>query len=253
MALPLTNSQVRILKTLLRNPNGLTRDQLSDKSEVVCDADVLGPVREELIETHPESLVAYRLVQCSKDAPGMPNLFTLTPSGLEAANQYSARKRGAGDNKVPPEHLDMAVLSVRNLKPYGLELFTDDDVKQVRALLPDDYQEVPITLLRQQIVNRRKVGAYSKNRVTLPHWYSQYREMPEFKQWAGKVLEYYGGCALDPSHKEGLEVWHRRFVDHEQEMPIVGSERIKDGIALCGACRKRQARFMCEVPSERPE
>lgn len=246
--IPLTNSQVLILKTLLRNPNGLTRESLAEKSGVVVDNTTLGPVLQETLSAHPECLVAYRFVKVEKISPDAPTLYKLTPGGTQAANSYSARKRGATD-KVDPDSLDKAVLSIRALKPYGLELFTEEDVKEVRALLPEGEQEVTVPSLRQQIVNRRKQGAYSNNEIIEPKWYQEYRESREFQTFAAKVLDFYAGCAVC----ENLEatVYHRRFkVDGS---PILAVERAKDGIALCDRCRKRNGRFMCEIPNEIPE
>lgn len=247
--LPLTNSQVVILKTLLRNPNGLTREALADKSGVVVDNETLGPVYQETLTNHPDSLVAYRLVKVEKIDPTAPTLYKLTGGGIQAASMYSARKRGATD-KVDPKALDKAVQSIRALKPYGLELFTEDDVKEVRELLPESEREVTVPSLRQQIVNRRKQGAYADNQIEEPAWYKEYRESHEFQVFASKVNEFYGGCAVCES-TEGLTVYHRRFAVNGSS--ILAVERAKDGITLCERCRKRNGRFMCEIPQDTPE
>lgn len=248
--LPLTNTQVMILKCLARNPNGLTREQLADKTGVVCDNTTLGPVMQETVSNHPESLVGYRLVKVEKISPYDPTVFKLTGGGEEAARAYNAVKRGQ-DDKVPPETLNPVVLSVRALKPYGLELFTDDDLKEIRSQLPEQHQDVKLVSLRQQIVNQRKQGAYSKVQTDLPQWYQEYREEDDFKIFAAKVLEYYDGCALDPKHREGLSVFHRRLFNDEGE-PLIGMERVKDGIVLCARCAKRNHRFLCVIPEQNP-
>lgn len=246
--IPLTNSQVMILKVLARNPNGLTREQIAEKSGVVVDNTTLGPVLQETLSAHPECLIAYRFVRVEKISPDAPTLYKLTPGGTQAANTYSVRKRGATD-KVNPDKLDEVVLRIRPLKPYGIENFTDDDVKQIRSELPEEDQEVTIDSLRRQIANRRKQGAYSQNEIVEPKWYQEYRENREGKTFAAKVLDFYAGCAIC----ENLEatVYHRRFsVDGSS---ILAVERAKDGIALCDRCRKRNGRFMCEIPNEIPE
>lgn len=248
--LPLTNSQVLILKTLARNPNGLTREMLLEKSGVVCDNATLGPVYQEGIEKHSESLVAYRLVKVEKRSPTDPTLFKLTAGGVQAAGSYSARKRGQTD-KVPPEELDPVVLSIRALKPYGLELFTDDDLKEIREQLPEEHREVTLTSLRQQIVNRRKQGAYAKETENFPHWYVEYRESREFKVFNARVKDQFGGCAIDPTHDKEVTVIHRRFKD-EQGNNILACERISDGIALCARCLKRNHKFLVLIPEVNP-
>lgn len=247
--LPLSNSQVLILKCLSRNPNGLTREQINEKTGVVCDLDTLGPVYEESLMGHRDCLYSYGLVVPEKDEPGVPTVFRITQKGEEAAELYRARETGA-KLKVDPKALDKAVLKIRALRTYGLELFTDDDVKEVRALLPDDFQGVSLTDLRQQIVNRRKQGAYATNKLVEPDWYTEYRKSPEGIVFSAKVLDYYGGCALCLSN-DGVVAYHRRFEDEDGDN-VLGAERIKDGIALCGACRKRQGRFMCVIPEASP-
>lgn len=249
-ALPLTNSQVMILKTLARNSNGLTREDLAEKSGVVCDTDVLGPVLREQIMYHEDSLVAYGLVQAVKESHESPTVFVLTIEGEEASERYSGRKTGA-KLKVDHKALDQAVLSIRNLKAYGLELFTDDDVKEVREMLPEEFQAVTLTDLKQQIVNRRKQGAYKTDRTKEPSWYVEYRRSPEFRLFSSKVIEFYGGCALDPNHNDLIEVYHRQLTDREGKS-ILGQERVKDGLALCNGCRRRAGRFICQLPEESP-
>ncbi len=247
--LPLTNSQVLILKCLSRNPNGLSRDQINEKTGVVSDSDTLGPIYEENLVSHPDSLYAYGLVIPAKETPDTPTVFKLTARGETAAESYAARVRGA-KIKVESKLLDKAVMKVRALKTYGLELFTEDDVKEIRALLPEDYQSVTVPDLRQQIVNRRKQGAYATNKIVEPQWYVEYRESKEGRLFADKVLDYYGGCALCLTGDD-VKVYHRRFTDDDGN-DILGTERIKDGIALCGSCRKRQGRFMCAIPDQSP-
>lgn len=248
--LPLTNSQVLILKTLARNPNGLTREMIAEKSGVVCDNAILGPVYQETMEKHPESLISYRLVKVEKLSPTAPTLFKLTAGGIQAAGSYSSRKRGATD-KVPPEELDSVVLSIRALKPYGLELFTDDDIKEIRAQLSEEYNSVTIPSLRQQIVNRRKQGAYAKETENFPHWYVEYRESREFKLFNARVKDQFGGCAIDPTHDKEVTVIHRRFKDG-QGKPILACERISDGIPLCARCLKRNHKFLALIPTANP-
>lgn len=242
--LPLTNSQVRILHCLSRNSDGLTREQIAEKTGVVVDAGTLGPVYDETLDSHPESLRSLRLVKIEKYSPDSPTLFVLTQAGVTAAEAYSSRKIGA-KVKVDPKALDKAVKTVRLLKPYGLELFTEDDVKEVRALLPPEFQEVTVPDLRQQIVNRRKQGAYAQDRLQEPAWYEEYRESSDGKNFITRVLDYYGGCALCLTTKD-VKVYHRMLEN-------LGMERVKDGIALCASCRKRQGRFMCEIPETNPE
>lgn len=248
ITLPLTNSQVLILKTLARNANGLTREEIAEKSGVVVDNTTLGPVYSETCANHPESLVALRLVRVEKISPDAPTMYKLTPGGENAAKAYSARKRGTPD-KVDPKTLDKVVLRIKPLKPYGIENFTDDDLKQVRAELPEEDREVTIPSLRNQILNRRKQGAYKEETWIEPEWYKEYRESREFKTFEAKVMDFYSGCAIC----ENLEatVYHRRFTVDGSSILCV--ERAKDGIALCTKCHTRNCRFICQIPDTQPE
>lgn len=248
MPLELTNSQVIILKTLLRNPRGLTREEIAEKSGVVVDNGTLGPVYVETETSHPDSLVSLRLVLREKRTPDDPVMYTLSSSGKKAAEAYSARKRGAND-KVPADKLNPVVLKIRPLKPYGIENFTDDDIKEIRAKLPEEYQEVGIDSLRRQIANQRKVGAYAKDKYEEPQWYKEYRTEREYQVFAEKVQALYDGCAI--CGKAETTVYHRRFRDGGKS--IVYQERAKDGILLCGQCHKRNYRFMVSIPESAPD
>lgn len=248
MPLELTNTQVLILKTLLRNPRGLTRDEISEKAGVLVNNDTLGPVYVETEPNHPDSLVTLRLVLREKRTPDDPVIYTLSSSGRKAAESYSARKRGAND-KVPADVLNPVVRKIRPLKPYGIENFTDDDIKEIRTKLPDEYSETGIDSLRRQIANQRKIGAYAKDRYEEPEWYKEYRTEREYQVFAEKVKALYDGCAI--CGKSACEVYHRRFRDGGKS--IVYQERAKDGILLCGQCHKRNYRFMVSIPESAPD
>lgn len=244
----LTNSQVLILKTLLRNPNGLTREQITEKAQCVVDNTTLGPVYDETLDKHPGSLTSLRLVLRKKFTPDTPVIYLLSEPGKRAAQMYSARRIGAKD-KVPAEVLNPVVLKIRPFKPYGIENFTDDDVKEIRAKLPEEHQEVTIDSLRRQIMNQRKIGAYKTDRYSEPEWYVNYRETNEFKVFAQKVEDLYQGCAVCMS--EEARVYHRRFYDDGKS--VVGMERGKDGIMLCVSCHNRNWKFLAAIPSTEPD
>lgn len=251
--LNLTNSQVTILKVLMRNPNGLTREDLAHKSSVVCDNNVLGPVYEETLKSYPESLIGFGLVKVTKIAPDAPTLFQITETGEHYATNYSMRKRGQKD-KVTPAALDAVVIKLRPTIPYGFELWTEDDLKKVRNELPEDEREVSLPSLKLQIMNRRKQGAYADNALPVwPNWYQDYRMESEFRMFAVKVLERYdNACTLNPEHTEDVKVYHRKLVDKQGES-LLGRESINCGIALCAKCYKRQAKFMCAIPVSNPD
>lgn len=243
MTTHLTNSQVIILKTLARNPNGLTREQIDEKAQCVVDNTTLGPVYEETLDKHPESLTSLRLVLRKKLTPDMPVLYFLSESGKKAAQLYSARKRGAKD-KVPADVLNPIVLRIRPLKPYSDEYYTDDDLKEIRDMLPEEYQDTPLESLKRQIRNQRKQGAYRTDRYSEPDWYKEYRSTNEARVFSQEVESFYNGCAICQA-TENVTVYHRRYTN-------LYVERVNDGIALCPACHNRNYKFMAKIPDTEP-
>lgn len=248
MTATLTNSQVIILKTLLRNPNGLTREQIAEKAQVVVDNSTLGPVYDETLDKHPESLTSLRLVLRKRYTPDSPVLYILSEPGKRLADKYTSRRRGAKD-KVEPTELNKVVLKVRPFKTYGIENFTDDDIKEIRNQLPEEYQAVTIDSLRRQIMNQRKIGAYKTDHYREPLWYTEYRESNEFKVFAAKVRDLYEGCVVCLTNDD-CQVYHRRFYDEGKS--VVGVERGKDGVMLCAKCHNRNYKFMVQIPGEEP-
>lgn len=244
----LTNSQVIILKTLARNPSGLTRESLAEKTGVVCDNGTLGPQLVETVPNHPDSLYALRLVRPAKFSPDSPVLWSLTPGGEKAASLYRARERGP-KLKVDTKRLDKLVLAMKPLRTYGFESYTEDDLKEIRSQLSEDDQTVTLGDLKMQIIARRKQGAYSENTIIEPDWYVEYRTSHEGKVFAAKVNDHYQGCAICLK-TDDVRVYHRRFEDDGSSVLCV--ERVKDGIVLCPQCHKRNGRFLPEIPECSP-
>jgi len=160
----LSNAQVLLLQAIAKAPKGLTREQIGEKSGVTPTIDTLGPVNKDTLGAHPDSLYGQKLISVSQDEGEEP-LYKATPKGTTAAKEHSARVRMNGDDRVPPKALDAAVLKVRQFRTYGLELFTEADIAEVKRLLGPKYAKVPAEHLKQQIVNRRKQGAYTDPKV----------------------------------------------------------------------------------------
>jgi hypothetical protein len=160
VAARLSESQVLILQALAKaGAAGLTRDQITAKAGVAPTAGNVGPVFAHLKDTFPESLTARGLVQVAK-RPDEQTTWEITAKGLSVADKYRARKK-VDAAKVPPKTLDPVVKKFLPTRAYGLELWTDDDLKEVRSQLGADHADLPLTALRQQIVNRRKQGAFA--------------------------------------------------------------------------------------------
>lgn len=244
----LTNSQVMILKCLARNPDGLDRETLVEKTGVVCDNSTLGPQLSETVPNHPDSLYALRLVRPAKFSPDSPVLWSLTPGGEKAAALYKGRERGP-KLKVDVKRLDKIVLKMKPLRTYGFESYTEDDLKEIRSQLAEDAQTVSLGDLKMQIIARRKQGAYAQDEMKEPEWYTEYRQSHEGKVFAAKVNDHYQGCAICLK-TDDVKVYHRRFDDDGSSTLCV--ERVKDGIALCYQCAKRNWRFLPNIPESSP-
>lgn len=157
----LTNSQVLILKALAKARGPVVRAALEKAAGVATGPENLGPVSKESVNGYADSLIGRKLVTVQQDDEVVGGVvFQATAAGKALAVKCSARKPSEAEN-VPAKSLDAAVLKVKAFKPYGLELYTDEDLKEIRALLPKDHQQVPLDALRQQIVNRRKQGAFT--------------------------------------------------------------------------------------------
>ena len=156
----LNDSQVRILQALAKCApgTGLTRAKIAETGATVNSGNI-GPAFKNVIENYPDSLYGLGLVRPVQH-PDEELVWEATVKGRQLADRYKARKKATGD-KVPGDTLDPIVKKFLPSRTYGLEDYTDDDLKEIRALLGSDYASLPLTSLRGQIVNRRKQGAFA--------------------------------------------------------------------------------------------
>ena len=157
----LNNSQVLILKAFA-GKGSMTREEIAERAGVPASTSNLGPVFQETLPQHPDSLYARRLVTAALDEDNGKEivLYSLTPQGKKAATEYAAKKRN-GTAVIPPRVLDPIVKRIRALRTYAMERFTEEDLREIRKCLTKKYSEIPLEDLKQQIVNRRKQGAYT--------------------------------------------------------------------------------------------
>ena len=153
----LNASQVLILQTLAKFPDGLTRDKLAAKSGASCSTDNLGP--QQLNGNHVTSLYGMGLVKPVKHEEE-ECLWLPTKKGMKAAATYKTLKPRSSE-KVPASLLDPLAAALQAARTYSMEQWTDEDVKELREKLGQDWAELPLNDLRQQVVNRRKQGAFS--------------------------------------------------------------------------------------------
>lgn len=161
----LSPSQVFLLKALAKaGDRGLTKEEIEKKAGVSASVSSLGPVDRfgQLEMKYSDSLRAQGYVRVQAEDNGTHDIirYYATAKGRKIAETTSARHRVSKDNLIPADVLDRAVLKVRPTKVYGLEDFTDADIKEIRDLTKN-YDSVPLDDIRRQMVNRRKLGAYA--------------------------------------------------------------------------------------------
>lgn len=160
----LTPTQILALKTLADNGD-MTYGMLADAGVNITTGEMSkGTISANGEAANPDSLEARGYVKrqemSGEEGEGRGILWAITASGRKMADKLVLRVRDNGE-KVPAGMLDKAVLRVKGTRHYGLELFTEEDMATVRSLLSDKYADVPLDGLRQQMVNRRKQGAYA--------------------------------------------------------------------------------------------
>lgn len=163
----LSRVQVLIVQALAKAKKPLTAGQIAEKIGQGVPAVALGPVhRETLAESngiYAESLLGLGYVTNmteETEKAGHIILWRNTAKGDKAAATHSTISRGS-DLKVPPKTLDPVIRRYAITRTYGLESWSDTDLAQIRAELPAEYADLPLGDLRQQIVNRRKQGAFA--------------------------------------------------------------------------------------------
>jgi len=158
----INSSQALILKVLAKAPGGLSYEEIKAKvgEGVAVNSGTIGPVHLSVLSNYPDSLHALGLVKVDK-GEGECTKFFATIKGVKLATKVSARHSCRNGSRIPPDKLDKAVLQVRPTKTYGLELFTDSDINEVKALLGEEWKHIKADEVRIQICNRRKQGAYA--------------------------------------------------------------------------------------------
>lgn len=154
----LTPSQVKILKVLAGSEAGLTAEEISLYGKgLPVNTITIGPAFGET-GSYPQSLRAREMVYPEK-YEGEEVRWFITAKGKKASS-FKARKIGP-ENKVPPEILDPLVILFKKTRTYGLEQYTQDDIEELRSKLPEEYHEADVTDLWNQILARRKQGAFA--------------------------------------------------------------------------------------------
>ncbi len=161
---PLNSSQVHILQTLVQYPVGLTTAKLQEvcQDKASVSTNNIGPVNEETIEQggSPTSLRALGYVSCTRHE-GQEPTWQLTAKGRAMAKRSSTRSRLDESQRIPKEILDKAVKKVHPYKTYGFEVYTSNDLQEVRIFCGESYIHVTDENLRDQMVTRRKLGAFA--------------------------------------------------------------------------------------------
>ncbi len=250
----LTHQQVLTLRALLDEPEGLIAGELI-KRGINVTPDWIGPINKEDVPKYPQSLIGLGLVtvrQYETLTGHGRTAYLLTEKGRKVAPLVKIRERGVSEEqKVPNKILDEAGAKVKPLKVYAFEYYTDGDLKEVRDLLPEQYNKVPFERIRQQLVNRRKQGAFATEK-TFPDWYEAYRSEDDFVEAEDNLIKLNkGGCTLNSAHTNGLRMYHRKLEDDRG--PILGREQPAwDCVVLCPECFKRCRKSLPVIPQVDP-
>lgn len=159
----LNTSQAAILSVLAKSPTGMTADQIKSRvgNRIGVNADTLGPATLLLAEEgYPDSLHGKGLVRAGK-LEGGETIYRITTEGKEYAQIVKYRRPVQDKHKIPSEILDPAVLKVKSTRTYVFERYTDEDIDAIKTLLGDEWDHISRQDVKEQIVTRRKVGAYS--------------------------------------------------------------------------------------------
>lgn len=159
-------SQVLILQTLVKHPDGLSSPDLAKKSGAAVNSGNIGPVFRNVLENYPESLHAQGYVKVHPLSEKGETVWRITKKGEKIAPTLKTLKK-AVSAKVPADVLNPVVLKFAKTRTYGFEVYTAEDLKAIREALGDGYSEVGAEDLRAQIIGQRKRGAYSDPTVKI--------------------------------------------------------------------------------------
>lgn len=167
----LNASQVGILQLLARYEDGLTRAQLEAKAPegVSLSPGNLGPSRKETLEgdtegTYSTSLFALGYVRPAvepDDAGNDTTRWHITPKGEKIAGKVKHKHASSRGVKIPHSKLDPLIQRMRATRIYGLEQWSDADLRELRDQLPEEYRDTPLDVLRTKCAGRRKAGAFA--------------------------------------------------------------------------------------------
>lgn len=248
----LNAAQVILLKTLLKASKPLTRTQLEEKAKVNPTAVNLGPSYKEHLDDYQESLYYLGYVKAKGELVGDKEVITfeLTEKGEKAAKEFKAVKVTSKDYKIPGKVLDPIVKRAKKLRPYGFEHYTVNDLREILDQCGEEYSDVPLNDLKQQICNRRKQGAYSEKvspETVWPDWYKEYRNSKSWFDHMEKVLQHSNyKCTINDEHSTAFIVVAHTNLDR------LGEEKVKDCITLCEECWRRNYKHLPQIPEDIP-
>lgn len=255
----INSTQATILALMYQQRSGMTRSEMEALLAFPVTTSNLGPMYRESKEAYPDSLYSMGYVTAEYDDNGeggrMLVKWSLTDEGREVARNVRGRDSLVKGQKIPSSLLDAVVKAFRETRTYGLELYTNDDIVEIRSKLGEEYHTTPIDAIRQMIVNRRKQGAFRKDEDELPLWYRTYRAGQHWQAVESEAIENAGGsCAMNADHRCNLIVAHRRFTDSNggAGCSVLHNEDSTDTVVLCRECLKRSRKSLPAVPPEMP-
>lgn len=169
-------SQMLILQALTKcHPNGLTRQEIEKRTGASATPFNLGPVDIDGNLMHREEYklslrtLGYLRVQLEEEADGMVPRYYATTKGRKLTEKFISKAPIKVKDKIPYDLIDPIVLKMKPTRVYGIDNYTESDLKEIRDALGEGYEKLPLNDIYRQIVNRRKLGVYSdpQNKVKI--------------------------------------------------------------------------------------
>lgn len=157
----LNRSQVRFLQVLSTLPKGegMTIAEVEEKMGDNILQPFVGLGTRDPMESDEDSLYRMGYVRAEKQEEGRAIRWCITAAGRKQSDKMKTIDV-LGEVRVPASTLDRITIMFGKTRTYGLEQYTDADMEELRMKLGEKYQGVSYVSLKQQIINRRKQGAF---------------------------------------------------------------------------------------------
>lgn len=251
--------QIRVLSAVVSTGDeGITRSAITRITGAGNLEKILGPVFKDDIHVCDQrygvrSLYSLGMVapQVSHDDDSNSIVYVASDLGVKASKTLKGNKKLDRSKRIPNKVLAPAVQEARKTRTYTLEMYTDEDMQEIKDRLGPDYGWIALRDLWYQMINLRKTGVLAKQEGPLPEWYREYRESNWWSEKEEEELERYRfHCSLSVDHDKDVNVWHRTFAEGDDKESVLFKEESVHLVVLCEQCRKRNRKAMIQVPEQ---